>query len=128
MKTVAVQGETIDQVVAATRGHSLFKSLSDDQLRQAASQASLLQLEPGESLIKQGVPPEGFYLILDGELRVLMAGGAGGDPVEVTRFGRGEMLDMASLLLDAGAAASGHGHRGRVRSPPHGRSASTLAH
>ena len=32
------------------------------------SQASLVQLEVGESLIEQGAPPEGFYLILDGEL------------------------------------------------------------
>ena len=99
MKSAAVQGETIDRVVAATRGNSLFKSLSDDQLRQAVSQASLVQLEVGESLIEQGAPPEGFYLILDGELRVLMASAAGGEPVEVTRFGRGEMLGMASLLL-----------------------------
>ena len=89
MKSAAVQGETIDTVVAATRGNSLFKSLSDDQLRQAVSQASLVQLEVGESLIEQGAPPEGFYLILDGELRVLMASAAGGEPVEVPRFGRG---------------------------------------
>jgi len=100
MKSAAVQGETIEKVVAATRGNSLFKSLSDDQLRQAVSQARLVQLEAGESLIEQGAPPEGFYVILDGELRVLMASAAGGEPVEVTRFGRGEMLGMASLLLD----------------------------
>jgi twitching motility protein PilT len=99
MKTVAVQGETIDKVVAATRGHALFKSLGDDQLRQAVSQASLVQLDAGENLIKQGAPLDGFFLILDGELRVLMGADAGGDPVEVTRFGRGEMLGMASLLL-----------------------------
>ena len=106
MKSVAVQGETIDQVVAATRGHSLFKSLSDDQLRQAVAQASLLQLDVGESLIKQGAPPEGFYLVLDGELRVLMGTDASGAPVEVTRFGRGEMLGMASLLLDRPSEAA----------------------
>ncbi len=99
MKTVAVQGETIDKIVAATRGHALFKSLGDDQLRQAVSQASLVQLEAGECLIKQGVPLDGFFLILDGELRVLMGADAGGDPVEVTRFDRGEMLGMVSLLL-----------------------------
>jgi len=99
MKSVAVQGETIDKVVAATRGHALFKSLGDDQLRQAVSQASLVQLEAGESLIKQGAPLDGFFLILEGELRVLMGADADGEPVEVTRFGRGEMLGMASLLL-----------------------------
>ncbi len=99
MKAVAVQGETIDKVVAATRGHALFKSLGDDQLRQAVSQASLVQLDAGENLIQRGAPLDGFFLILDGELRVLMDAEAGGDPVEVTRFGRGEMLGMASLLL-----------------------------
>ncbi len=99
MRSVAVQGETIDKVVAATRGHALFKSLGDDQLRQAVGQASLVQLEEGECLIKQGAPLDGFFLILDGELRVLMGAAAGGDSVEVTRFGRGEMLGMASLLL-----------------------------
>jgi len=99
MKSVAVRGETIDKVVAATRGHALFESLGDDQLRQAVSQASLVQLDAGENLLKQGAPLDGFYLILDGELRVLMCAEVGGDLVEVTRFGRGEMLGMASLLL-----------------------------
>ncbi len=99
MKTAAVQGATIEKVVAATRGHALFKSLSDEQLRQAVSQTNLVQLEAGERLINQDAPLDGFYLILDGELRVLMGADAGGEPVEVTRFGRGEMLGMASLLL-----------------------------
>ena len=106
MKSAAVQGETIDRVVEATRGHALFKSLGDDQLRQAVSQASLVQLETGECLIKQGAPLGGFFLILDGELRVLMGADAGGEPVEVTRFGRGEMLGMASLLLDRPSEAA----------------------
>ena len=99
MKTKPVQGEDIDRVVAATRGCSPFESLDDIQLRQAVSQATLIQLDPGESLIRQGEPPKGFFLILAGELRVLMATVDGGKPVEVTRFGRGEMLGMASLLL-----------------------------
>jgi len=99
MKTKPVEGADIDKVVAATRGASLFQSLDDNQLRQAVAQATLLQLDVGESLLQQGEPPGGFFLILAGELRVLMAKGAGGDPVEVTRFGRGEMLGMASLLL-----------------------------
>jgi twitching motility protein PilT len=106
MKSAAVQGESIDKLIAATRGHSLFKSLSDEQLRQAVSRANLLQLEAGESLIRQGAPPEGFFLVLDGELRVLMGANAGGAPVEVTRFGRGEMLGMASLLLDRPSEAA----------------------
>ena len=106
MKTKPVEGADIDKVVAATRGASLFQSLDDNQLRQAVAQATLLQLDVGESLLQQGEPPGGFFLILAGELRVLMAKGTGGDPVEVTRFGRGEMLGMASLLLGRPSEAS----------------------
>ena len=106
MKTGAVQGPAIEQVMAATRGCSLFKSLDDNQLRQAVTQANLLQLDAGENLIRQGEDPEGFFLILEGELRVLIATGAGGDLVEVTRFGRGEMLGMVSLLLGRPSEAS----------------------
>jgi twitching motility protein PilT len=99
MKTKPIEGADIDRVVAATRGAPIFQSLDENQLRQAVTQATLLQLDPGESLVRQGERPGGFFLILAGELRVMMAKGAGGDPVEVTRFGRGEMLGMAPLLL-----------------------------
>jgi twitching motility protein PilT len=106
MKTKTVEGADIDRVVAATRGASIFQSLDENQLRQAVTQATLLQLDPGESLVRQGERPGGFFLILAGELRVMMARGAGGDPVEVTRFGRGEMLGMAPLLLGRPSEAS----------------------
>ncbi|MCP4901872.1 MAG: PilT/PilU family type 4a pilus ATPase, partial [bacterium] len=100
MKSMKVQGESIDRVAAAARSCALFKSLNDDQLRESVAQADLLQLESGESLIRKGEPVGGFFLILDGELRVLMSRGSGGEPVEVTRFGRGEMLGTVSLLLN----------------------------
>jgi len=106
MKTGTVQGPAIEQVVAAMRGFSMFKGLDDNQLQQAVSQARLLQLDAGESLVQVDEPPEGFFLILEGELRVLMATGTGDDLVEVTRFGRGEMLGMASLLLGRPSEAS----------------------
>ena len=106
MKTMAVQGESIDRVVAATRGSSLFRGLNDDQLRQAVAQAKLLQLEVGELLMERDKPPSGFFLILSGEMRVMMSARPGAKPMEVTRFGPGEMLGLASLLLgtESGAA------------------------
>ena len=106
MKTVAVQGETVDKVVAAIRESSLFSGLNDEQLRQAVGQAKLLQVEIGELLMEQDKPPSGFFLILSGQMRVMMAVQPGAEPMEVTRFGPGEMLGLASLLLgtESGAA------------------------
>jgi twitching motility protein PilT len=106
MKNMAVQGDAIERVVAATRGYSMFSGLDDRNLRNAVSQAQLLQLEPGECLIGQGEQPQGFHVILGGELRVLMPLGSGGDPVELTRFGRGQMLGMTSLLLNSPSEAA----------------------
>jgi len=106
MKTRPVQGADIDTVMGAIRGASFFKSLDDTQLRQAVAQASLIHLEAGESLVRMGESPKGLFLVLGGEVRVLMSTATGGDPLEVTRFGRGEMLGMASLLLDQPSEAA----------------------
>jgi twitching motility protein PilT len=99
MKAVAIQGPIVEKVMASTRRAPLFAGLDDDQLRQALGQAQLVQVEVGDKLIARGDPPNGFYLVLDGELRVLMGADEGDRLVEVTRFGRGAMLGMASLLL-----------------------------
>ncbi len=106
MKTIPVQGADIDTVMGAIRGASFFKSLDDGQLRQAVAQASLIHLEAGESLVRIGESPQGLFLVLGGEVRVLMSTAAGGEPVEVTRFGRGEMLGLAALLLDRPSEAA----------------------
>ena len=64
------------------------------------------ELEIGEPLMEQDKPPAGFFLILSGQMRVMMTVQPGAEPIEVTRFGPGEMLGLASLLLgtESGAA------------------------
>ena len=100
MKSMPVQGPAVDRVAAAVRGGPLFRGLSDDQLRQAVARTNLVRLEAGETLVRAGEPPEGFFLVLDGELRVLMATAAGKEQIEVARFGAGQMVGVASLLID----------------------------
>ncbi len=100
MKSMPVQGPAVERVAAAVRGSPLFRSLSDDQLRQAVARTALVRLEPGEILVRAGEPPEGFFVVLDGELRVLMGVAAGQEEIEVARFGAGQMVGVASLLLD----------------------------
>jgi CRP-like cAMP-binding protein len=100
MKSMPVQGPAVERVASAVRGSPLFRSLSDDQLRQAVARTALVLLEPGETLVRAGEPPEGFFVVLDGELRVLMGVAAGQEEIEVARFGAGQMVGVASLLLD----------------------------
>ena len=106
MKSIPVQGDAVESVTALLRRSSLFRSLSDDQVHQALTQATLVQLQPGEVLQREGEPAEAFFMVLDGELRVLMGTAAGTEAVELARFGRGQMLGVSSLLLDRPSEAS----------------------
>jgi hypothetical protein len=54
MKSMPVQGPAVERVAAAVRGNPLFRSLSDDQLRQAVARTALVRLEPGEALVRAG--------------------------------------------------------------------------
>jgi twitching motility protein PilT len=106
MKSIPVQGGVVERVKALLRRSSLFQSLTDDQLRQALTRATLIQLQPGETLLREGEPLEAFHLVLDGELRVVMGTVSGKEAVEIARFGRGQMVGVASLLLDRPSQAS----------------------
>ena len=53
MRAMPVQGELLGKVVAAMRRIPMFRSMSEDQARQAAEETRLLQLEPGEELARQ---------------------------------------------------------------------------
>jgi len=49
MKSMTIQGKNLDRAVEALRRAGLFRSLDDDQLRNAAGQAQLIELEPTRS-------------------------------------------------------------------------------
>jgi len=106
MKTRQVDAESESRVVSVLRPNPVFRSLDDEQLRQAAGQAILLQLDPGEVLINRGDPPAGFHLVLAGELRVQMATGDNAPMVEVARFGAGHAVGIADLLLEQKATST----------------------
>jgi twitching motility protein PilT len=99
MKSMAIQGENLGPAVAALRRTTLFRGLSDDQLRSAAGQAQLLQLEPGEELFRQGEVPEALTVVVAGELRVLQTSERSPEPYEVARFAPFEVVGIAGVLL-----------------------------
>ncbi|MDZ8225128.1 MULTISPECIES: ATP-binding protein [unclassified Nostoc] len=50
---------------------SLFQELTEDQL-QGLSKGTEVWLEPGQTLFQQGDPPEYFYVLLEGEIQILL--------------------------------------------------------
>lgn len=98
MKTVPNQGSVAQKVAAAMRKVPLFGSFGDDLIREASGLAQVLQLEPGEALYRQGEPPDGFFVVLSGVVRVLVVA-SGGEKIEVARFEPGQSVGLSGALL-----------------------------
>jgi signal transduction histidine kinase len=65
-----------DEIVARLRSTPLFGGLSDDQLRHLAGLGEVVDLEPGELLIREGDLAHALYVVLEGELEVTKRSGA----------------------------------------------------
>jgi twitching motility protein PilT len=99
MKSMAIEGKNLERVVEVLRRTRLFRTLDDDQLRRAAGQAQLLQLEPGEELIRPDEAPPAVAVLMSGELRVLQGSERSSERFEVARFSPGETVGIAGMLL-----------------------------
>lgn len=106
MKSMAIQAANLDRAVEALRRSALFRSLSDEQLRAAAGQAELLQLEAGEEVVGQGEVPSGLVIVTAGELGILQALEGSGEKVEVARFAPFDAVGIAGALLGQPSAVS----------------------
>jgi len=106
MKTLANEGDLPKRVTELLRNNLLFKALSDDQIVQAASRAVVIGFAPNEVMVQQGDVPDGLLIVLDGELKVFLAAADGGEILELARFGPGQTVGIASLLLGEPSTAT----------------------
>jgi CRP-like cAMP-binding protein len=75
-------------------GLSLFADLSGPQLEAAAHAFGEETFGPGERILRQGFSGTGFYVVLEGDLVVLING------EERSRLTRGDYFGEISALLD----------------------------
>jgi CRP-like cAMP-binding protein len=95
MHDVAVDQELID----ALAGLSLFADLSQPQLEGIAHILDERTFPVGERVLRQGVSGSAFYVIVEGEVRVVVDGS------ERATLGRGEFFGEVSILLGEMATA-----------------------
>lgn len=79
----------------------IFGQLSDQDTDWLASVGRRLYLEPGETLIRQGIRIEQLFIVLDGELKVMQPGGK-----EIARVGSGDILGEMSFIDNSPTFAS----------------------
>ena len=94
----AVEASTANYVEALAR-LSLFADLSHPQLEALAHSFDEEVFAEGQRVIRQDVTGGGFYVILDGEAKVII------DGQERARLSRGDFFGELSLLTDEPPAA-----------------------
>ena len=83
----------------------LFSNLSDEQLQCIAGLGTETRLDRGTQIAKQGDPPDGFYIILEGETE--WTRNVGGEDIPAVTLGTGEVFAELILLLDEPYPTSG---------------------
>ena len=68
-------------LVDELRAIDLFEGLGDEQLERWAAAAEVRTLEPGDTMIEQGEPSQGLFLLVDGTANALMRSNGRDEPV-----------------------------------------------
>lgn len=92
-RTVIISdGEIIEEYLAKA-----FPGLSEKQLVEAMHLLDRHIFRPGATVIREGAPPEAFYIITEGEVEVHLRA-ANGEEFIVARMGRGQYVGEIELL------------------------------
>jgi signal transduction histidine kinase len=91
-----VQGATVVGILGRV---PLFSKLPEDKLEWISEQGEEVRLDPGTKIATQGDPPDGLYVVLEGETEWTRK--VGGQDVFVVKLGEGSIFAELLLVLDA---------------------------
>ncbi len=87
------------------RRSPLFSNLSDEQVQCVVELGTEIRLDSGTQIANQGDPPDGFYIILEGQTE--WTHNVRGEVVPAVTLGAGEVFAELILLLDQPYPTSG---------------------
>jgi len=93
-----------DRLERALRGIDLFRPLSDEELRTAASRFRHVHYAAAEKIIEEGTPGDSFFVIDRGEVEVSKS--MAGTPRSLARLMEGQFFGEMALLTGAPRAAT----------------------
>ena len=96
----------VTKIIDRLREVPLFAKLDDEKLRWVSDQGEVLELEAGTRIATQGDPPDGFYVILEGETK--WTRNVGGEEVYVVTLGAGDIFAELIMVLDEPYPTTGH--------------------
>ena len=86
--------------------HALFLPLSDSDRRMMKALVQNLEVKPGETIIEEGVPSDGLYLIYRGKFRVQRKCQTHSEDIPLLDLGPGDMMGEFSLIQPIPATAT----------------------
>jgi ABC-type lipoprotein export system ATPase subunit len=89
---IIADGEVIDEYLARA-----LPALSEDQLIWATHNIETLAYPPGAAIIREGTPPDNFYIITRGRVDIVLQQ-PGGSEIVVTTMGVGQYFGEIALL------------------------------
>ena len=98
----------VDEIVARLRETPLFADVDETPLRELVARGEIVDLEPGEVLIRQGDAADALFVVLAGELEVTRQSGESRLPVAVVGPGalQGEIAALEGGTRVATVAAT----------------------
>ena len=93
-------------VLDTLRRVPLFSELPEGKLAWISEQGQEVRLEPGTQIATQGDPPDGFYVVLEGQTEWTRR--VGGKEAFVVTLGEGSIFAERILVLDAPYPTTGH--------------------
>jgi signal transduction histidine kinase len=98
-----VQGATVADTL---RQVPLFSRLPEDKLAWIADHGQEIRLETGTRIASQGDPPDGFYVVLEGETE--WSRKVGGKDVSMVNLAEGSIFAELIMVLDSPYPTTGH--------------------
>lgn len=106
MTTTPVNPEVANKLTASLQRCSLFTGMNEQLLTEISSKGSLVQLNPGDFLTREGEAAEAFFVILNGKASVMIRKNGAKEDVEIAQLGAGDSAGEVALLLAQPYAAS----------------------
>jgi signal transduction histidine kinase len=94
-----LKGAEAARAIGCLRTVPLFENLADDRLAWISEQADEVRLEAGDVIARQGDPPDGFYVVMEGETEWTRR--VGREDVFVVTLGEGSIFAELIMVLDA---------------------------
>jgi signal transduction histidine kinase len=95
-----------ERVLDCLRSVPLFRQLSDEKLTWIHDHAEEVRLDAGTLIARQGDPPDGFYVVMEGETEWTRR--VGQEDVFVVTLGEGTIFAELIMVLDAPYPTTGH--------------------